>query len=279
MPSYGHCRQCCGLFASSDCFLRSAQLKRIWPTDTSYRGTENADISDPVDRTAQAITNLIVVNTMTWADFVDETSRIEAELRRDPADIYRNMTFETRDRYRTAVERLAQRCDFSEQEVARQAFKKCRLQDAGSLRSHVGHWLIGDGFVLLETEFGCRVAPLSRLRRWLSAGRDQSYALSLVLGVFAALLVPLAYLGFHDATLLQRVSGLLISLVPASVFGVWAVHWIITKMTSPEPLPEMDFSKPPRWSLPWERLRRTPACPRRCGSGKARPNLKRRTNG
>tara|TARA_R110002110_G_scaffold181964_1_gene388376 strand:- start:103 stop:8574 length:8472 start_codon:yes stop_codon:yes gene_type:complete len=205
--------------------------------------TKNADRTDPVDQIGQAITNLIVIDSIKWADFVDETSCIEAELGRDPAGIYRNMTFETRDRYRTAVEQLAQRCEFSEPEVAQSAVRKCQRENEDSAGFHVGFWLIGDGLSSLETTLGYRVPPALAIRRRLSGRSGAIYASSLIAGVLVALVVPLAYLMLHDATLFQLALGIVVSLVPGTVLSVWAVHWIITKVARPKTLPEMDFSK------------------------------------
>ena len=58
---------------------------------------------------ANSITSLRAIARIDWHDFVESQSRLEAVLREDPAAIYPRMTFETRDRYRHVVERIAQR--------------------------------------------------------------------------------------------------------------------------------------------------------------------------
>lgn len=215
----------------------------LMPPVSLSDATKQLERDGAVDQIAQAITNLITIDTIKWPDFVDETSAIEAELISDPAGIYPVMTFETRDRYRVAVEQLARRCDVSEQEVALCAVQQCVHESESSARQHVGYWLIDDGFAALEMTLKCRVPVALALRRRLAARRGTLYATGLVSGVIAALVVPLAYLIMHDATLFQWVFGALISLVPATVLSVWIVHWFITKITRPDVLPEMDFSK------------------------------------
>lgn len=211
---------------------------------------DHTEKTEPVDQIAQAIANLIALDGITWADFVDETSPIEAELIRDPAHVYAQMSFETRNRYRTAVERLARRSDISEPELARTAVQMSAGAPAGSTTSHVGYWLIGPGALSLETKADARVPAALALRRRFGGYRGALYATGLVAGVLAALVVPLAYLLSHNATLPEWVVGAVISLVPATVLSIWVVHWIITLTTRPEPLPEMDFAKgiPPEYA-------------------------------
>ncbi|MFG5383624.1 GH36-type glycosyl hydrolase domain-containing protein [Yoonia sp. R2-816] len=206
---------------------------------------EQQRISDEVqtELIAQAITNLIAIHGIKWTDFVDLASRIEAILASDPAGVYADMTFETRDRYRSAVERLARRCDFSEVAVAHKAVAACHPTSVNISRSHVGYWLIGDGLAAIETELGYRAPRALALRRRLARYAGTLYAAGLVAGVLIALIVPLAYLWMQNANFLQWLLGTTISVLPATILSVWVVHWIITKITRPETLPELDFSK------------------------------------
>ncbi|MBW4706192.1 DUF3131 domain-containing protein [Roseobacter sp. YSTF-M11] len=219
------------------------------PVDLSDSADRAAD-AGPTEPIASAITNLIALDNIQWPDFVDDTSCIEKELLCDPAGVYGQMTFETRDRYRTAVEQLSRRCDLAEPEVARRAIRKCRQHDGAAAGYHVGYWLIGDGVNSLEADLGCHVPAALATRRWLGARRGVIYAASLSAGVAAALLLPLAYLLLQDATVPQWIFGVLISLVPATILSVWIVHWTISRITRPEPLPEMDYAKsiPPQFA-------------------------------
>ena len=55
---------------------------------------------------------------MDWRDFVETLSPVELTLRRDPAGVYGDMDYSTRDRYRHVVEALARHSHLSEAEVA-----------------------------------------------------------------------------------------------------------------------------------------------------------------
>ncbi|MDB4240865.1 cellobiose phosphorylase [Yoonia sp.] len=197
----------------------------------------------PVDRIAHAITSLIAIDSIKWEDFVDRVSCIEAELANDPAGVYRAMTFETRNSYRRIVEQLAWGSDASERAVARAVVGLSRNEDAGTRRSHVGYWLIDDGLAQIEAQLQYRAGPLAAVKRRLWRYRKSLYAAGLISLLGAAIGLSVAYLWLHDATLGQWILGLTLTFLPATIPSVWFGHWIITRLSQPAVLPELDFSK------------------------------------
>lgn len=224
-----------GAFASLDSDLALQPTMRMDRRD--------ANNEDPTDQIARAITNLIAVHGIEWKDFVDQVSPIEETLTDDPAGVYAGMTFETRNRYRKAVERLARSCEHDEVDVARMALAAGLSANGHPIESHVGYWLIGNGLGAFEADLGYRPPLALGMRRRLARHRGKLYATGLIIGMLAALAVPWAYLWAQNASLVQWLVGIAISLLPATILSVWAAHWVITKITHPETLPELDFSK------------------------------------
>src|SRR5436190_17175391 len=56
---------------------------------------------------ANLITSLRFIGTFDWSEFFESISLVEQVLQRDPAGVYSQMDFRSRDRYRHAVEELA----------------------------------------------------------------------------------------------------------------------------------------------------------------------------
>ena len=65
-----------------------------------------------------AFSSLRQLSLLDWRTIFEETSRVEHLLRLDPAGIYPQMDFETRDRYRHALEEIARRSKTAENTVA-----------------------------------------------------------------------------------------------------------------------------------------------------------------
>jgi len=198
--------------------------------------------ADPTDAIAHAITNLMAVEGIKWADLVDLTSRVEATLATDPAGIYAQMTFQSRDRYRKTVEHLADRSALSEVEVAAVAVQLANDAAPGERGHHVGFWLIDNGRDALETAIGCRQTFLDAVRGSAARHAAHLYATALIAMALAAFIVPIAYLSAMDASAAQWVGGIVLSLLPATMLSVTLVHWLITVLVTPQALPELDFS-------------------------------------
>src|SRR5207248_9754300 len=89
-----------------------------------------------------------------------DLSVVEQTLRSEPADVYGDMDFATRDRYRHVVEILSRHSALSEIEMARKAVELAQesAQQKGreDRTAHVGFYLIDKGLPRLERASGAR---------------------------------------------------------------------------------------------------------------------------
>jgi cyclic beta-1,2-glucan synthetase len=201
------------------------------------------DDGNPADLIAQAIINLSAVHSITWPDFFDRTSLVEATLKGDPAGVYSQMEFATRDRYRRIIEQVADRSELSEIEVAGQTVKLSADQADDQRRGHVGYWLIGEGRCALEEQVNCKLPLGERLCRKLFPLVQLGYASALLFVVVCALAVPIYHLRTVETSVWAWIFAISLSTLPASVLSVSLVHWLITLMVSPRLLPALNFRK------------------------------------
>jgi len=216
------------------------------PTSESCRqflGDADADHS-----VSRSIASLGVVSSITWKQVFDSASLVERKLSEDPCGVYSFMDFETRDGYRKAVERLAERCDLGEIAVADHA-----VTLAGRSKSkpacHVGYWLAGEGKIELEREIGARPPAAVRLVRLLRRNPGAVYTLALFLLGLAGLAAPAAFLAMEGADPLQWIVGIGLSILPATVISITLVNWLVTLGVPPQRLPKLDFANviDPAW--------------------------------
>jgi cyclic beta-1,2-glucan synthetase len=208
--------------------------------------------------TANTIGSLRLASTLAWDEFVERVSRVEEILRRDPAGIYPRMDFQSRDRYRHAVEDLAggdRQADAGEAqarialravESARRAAERLGIHDAAA---HVGHHLIGPGRRDLEVDVAYRPRFADRVRRLARAHATGLYLGAI--GVLAAAGVAAAYaaagLAGADAAggLATRaplaLAAALLALLPASELAVLLVQRIVAALVPPRRLPRLDL--------------------------------------
>ncbi len=185
-----------------------------------------------------------------WAGVIEPLIIFDATLRRDPAQSYALMDFESRELYRRRIAFLAHHSDCTELQVAQIVLdlaEKCaanpvddpRMQQR---RAHVGYYLIGKGFPQLASRIGFHPPFLDRMRALMQRHPDDFYITGIqLLTVFflAAVLFPL----------LPRSSGLsslilcfLVLLLPATQAAADLVNNCITALFDPEPLPKLDYT-------------------------------------
>ncbi|WP_148312704.1 glycosyltransferase family protein [Marinobacter similis] len=203
--------------------------------------------TDRRDVVADCIQSLHRLQRTNWKTFFERTSQVELLLGQDPAGAYKQMDFATRDRYRTRVEQLARRSQLDELGVARCALELANDAQKdekanGVSAGHVGYFLIGEGYRLLEEKVSLKPPVTTRLRRWAIDRRLRLYfsALAVVATVLFAL--PTFY-SVYTGNLLHAIPVMLVVIVPALVLASVLINWQITLWIPPRVLPKIDFSR------------------------------------
>ena len=195
--------------------------------------------------TGNSITSLRLCSTLDWSRFVESVSMVEQVLRRDPSGVHPRMDFPSRDRYRQAVEVLADPTGEAQVRVALRAVESARQaaeKKGGDDRAaHVGYHLIGPGRHGLEIDVAFRAGIPMRLRRFgfrhATLGWIGGIGVLTALGVDAAMAYVRAQ-GRPDAAL---VAGLL-ALLPASQLAVLIVQRLVNAFVPPRRLVRLELS-------------------------------------
>ena len=143
------------------------------PRDEGETGPEATAASKdqnvgPVQKAIQA---LHLVIDMDWQWLFDQTSAVEHLLSQDPSAAYPKMDEKSRQMYLQAVEDMARKSLFSEEEVARQALSlamraqsRARTADrTARRRSHVGYYLVAAGSRHLKKRVGYKPSVKQRI--------------------------------------------------------------------------------------------------------------------
>ncbi|MEO8614391.1 MAG: glucoamylase family protein [Luteolibacter sp.] len=195
---------------------------------------------------SHSIGSLRFLSSMDWKEFVETLSGVEATLRGDPAEVYADMDFSTRDRYRHSVEALSRHGKLSEDEVARTAVELARdgarLKGDQDRSAHVGFYLIDKGLPALERATYVRWPWRAGIERGIHRRPLPFYVCGIGL---ITLLVTSAYV--REALMMEaygwRILVLgLVFLLCASQFAVSLINWLITLLVKPRLLPRLDFS-------------------------------------
>ena len=195
---------------------------------------------------SHSIASLRFLSSMDWKEFVETLSLVEQILRSDPADVYNDMDFATRDSYRHSVESLARHSQLPEADVAQRAIQlaadSARQKGREDRTAHVGFYLIDKGLPVLG-----RVTKVRWPRRTIIERSIRRFPLTFYAGGIGVLTL-LATFGFMQKAEALEVHGwrliffTLIFVLCASQLAVALMNWLSTLLVKPRPLPRMDYS-------------------------------------
>ncbi len=210
------------------------------PFEPSATAAELESI-DPTERFARALASLQIIAATPWKNFFDQTSHVEAILLHDPAKLYPKMDFETRDRYRKAVEAIARGARLSEPAVAEKIIETAASAHGDKRCGHVGYWLIDDGRLTVENLVDFHPTLSTVIGRWLLRHAGSLYAAAFVVVVGASLMVPALYLWRENASAIVWFIGVILTFIPATILSATIVNWASTLLAPPRLLPKLEF--------------------------------------
>lgn len=185
------------------------------------------------------INSLRIMDSINWKNFFEKTSKVEALLMRDPAKVYNNMDFETKDYYRHKIEEISNKTNIDEIQLVKAALElsSLYLEDNNLYKKHIGYYLVDNGAQELLRRFG--------INKNINKGiPEASYILSIL---FGTILVDLAILlltyfiplGFSMG---QYIFAFIVMLIPSSEVVISLYNWFIAKVTKVSFIPKMDYS-------------------------------------
>jgi cyclic beta-1,2-glucan synthetase len=187
------------------------------------------------------------VNSENWSEFFEEVSLVQQVLKKDPARIFTNMDFESRDKYRHEIEVLATKYNVSEITVAK-TIAKLASEAQESPANHVGYYLLGKGKNQLEKELSATWGKVRQSfygltcihRNYPSASYFGSILLFTLLPfiVFMAIIWPqFQVLGLGMSILVG-----ILSLFLFNGIGVYFTNKLFCKLLPVTFLPKLDLS-------------------------------------
>jgi len=195
---------------------------------------------------ANCFLSLRLLSATDWKDFFEQTSRVEQILRDDPAQIYADMDFDTRNSYRSVIEELARHSASSEEQVALAAVEFARSVDdkeASGRKAHVGFYLRDVGRTMLETSIHYQPGLSDCVRRVLLAFPTTTYLGSIAILSILFVLGLLTYATLSGGSPVQLIIVGVLGFGLALEAAVALVHWNVTHRIKPQSLPRMDFSE------------------------------------
>ncbi|WP_248353653.1 GH36-type glycosyl hydrolase domain-containing protein [Anaeromyxobacter oryzae] len=213
--------------------------------EEAIRGEHQREAAAQVS-VSNVITSLRLCSTLDWTQYVETVSLVERVLQRDPAGVHARMEFLSRDRYRQAVEELAEPTGEAQVRVALRAVESARqaaeAEGPGARAAHVGHHLIGKGRPELEADLAWRPGATKRLRRFAFAHATTMYLGTIALATAALVGAAVGYARHGGGSTWAQIGVALLVVLPASEVAVALVQRLTARLVPPRRLPRLDLS-------------------------------------
>ncbi|MBL7661248.1 carbohydrate-binding protein [bacterium] len=195
---------------------------------------------------ANTITSLKTLSYVDWKEWFESISKVDLELSLDPTRLYGKSDFNTRDRCRKHIERIAKRSELNERQIAAKALALAEhgaSSDKHSAQASVIYYFLDPGVSQLEQ--ACNYQPVfkEKIGQWISKQPFFFYFNGIILLTILILFEAVSYSVTQGATLIAAVVTGLLYVIPASDLANNIVQWVVTKFSSPRLLPRLEFDR------------------------------------
>ena len=255
-PSYVHPAFVIRLLQRSREHESAAALRTELDTALAARGqtVEDAIRSDARHQAAEQafMANLIgslrLVSSFDWSEFFENVSLVEQVLQRDPAAVYGRMDFASRDRYRHAIEEMAEPTGDGQVRVALKSVERARQvaeHRPEAVEGHVGYYLIGHGRPQFERGIGWEPSVAVKLRRTFFRRATLGYLGTTAAGTLVLVGALMAYAHTSGWAWWSTALVALLTIVPMSEIAIQVLQQLLNRFIPPRRLPRLDLSRIP----------------------------------
>lgn len=227
-------------------------------SETSAAEPLGSEKNGQAEIVASIVRSLRVISETNWEEPFESLSLVEKNLRQDPAGIYPNMDFKTRNIYRGEIERLAKLTDRDEVPLAIQLLELCNQVEhpdgsdspGNQEPEHVGNFLIGEKRGEFERIIGYQLDLKARVFRLIKNRISPLYLGSISLLALGLMTVVMLLVhnnalfentGFFQFLLMFIVTFCLIP--PAFIIANHLVNIALGGIAPPSLLPKLDFKQ------------------------------------
>ena len=174
---------------------------------------------------ANCITSIKKIQRINFLEIFERINGVENILNSDPAKIYQEMEYETKEYYRNVIKEISKKTKISEIYIAKKIIELCN-QNEGKQR-HIGHYLIeNDGKKQLYKKIGYN-------RKFMK--NETKVKIYITMIVILTILIT--------AIISKSIILFLLLIIPISEFVIQTVQYLLGKIVKPKLIPKMDLSK------------------------------------
>ncbi len=218
------------------------QVNKMGTTISEVIQKEHYDIAISKVSLGNSIMSLKEILRVNFLNLFEEINGVEDILKKDPAGIYQDMDYKTKEYYRNEIKQISEKTKISELYIAKKAVEisKKYVDDESLInrkKSHIGYYLISEGKNELLNALGIKsknyISNTNKAKIYI-------FTIYFITTILAGLIGGFIY--YEKRNFLIAIITAIILYVPISEILQQFVNYILNKKVKPKLIPKMDFS-------------------------------------
>ena len=208
------------------------EVEKVGITVAEAIQKEHFDIAISKISMANCITSIKRIQRINFLDIFEKINGVEGILNNEPAKIYENMEYKTKEYYRNTIKEIAKKTNMSEIYVAKKVVELCSQAQNGEKEGHIGYYLIDDGKEKLYKKLEYKEHILK-----------QETKVKIYIATIVILTIVISALISQALTkeLVKRILFTILLLIPISEIVIQTIQYILGKVVKPKLIPKMEL--------------------------------------
>ena len=199
------------------------EVEKVGTTVSEAIQKEHFDTAIRKISMSNCITSIKKIQRINFLDIFEKINGVEEILSREPAGIYENMEYKTKEYYRNTIKEIAKKTNMSEIYVAKKVIELCEKEEIGSKKSHIGYYLIDEGKEKLYNKLEYKERIIKNNTK-------------VKMYIFLIILLTIIF----SVAISKSILALLL-IIPMSEIVIQTIQYILGKAVKPKLIPKMDL--------------------------------------
>ena len=185
------------------------------------------------------------IQRINFTQIFERINGVENILQNDPARVYSNMTYKTKEYYRNVIKNLATKTKISEIYITTKALEVAKKNEDNidKRKSHIGYYIIDRGLDKLKEELNIDKKIAYKNKKDITLKNESKYISSIIL---LTSIISL-FIGYNFLKMTQNlifsILFIIFIYVPISEIVIKIIQYILSKIIKPSIIPKMDFTE------------------------------------
>ncbi|MCY6958910.1 GH36-type glycosyl hydrolase domain-containing protein [Clostridium brassicae] len=193
-----------------------------------------------------SINSIREIEALNWRESFEKLSVVENVLRKDPAQIYPKMDFESRDYYRHMIEILSKKIKKPESFIAKKAIECAEEAEeikGEEYRKHVGYYIFDDGLECLKKKSEFYKKGICTFKENIKKNAVLYYIGTIVFFtiLIMSIFMSLSYFNDSERQLWRYIIAAIVLLIPCSEIVISILNWSVNHLIDPDFIPKLEL--------------------------------------